>query len=162
MTMIDSTTVQKHEADQAQQKHELETARLQINELTRRLEALKVDITGARETIDTHRQQVRRLYTAINQHITDNDYDIDDYISLASLDEIVSDSFTNQLTFTKVYEVQVSFTVDATIHIEARSEEEARSTAEEIGVYNIDLDTDSDVIEWAMDSSTVNYVGKDN
>ena len=125
------------------------------------LENSKNIISNLRNQMDEQRQSVRRLYGKINQHIEDNELDIEDDIPLASLDEYLSDSFANTLTFTKMYEVQITFTVDATIQLEAKSEEEARSMAEEIGVYNIDLDTEGDVNEWALDYSTVNYVGRD-
>lgn len=147
MTMIDSTP--------APIVHS-ETDLLRIE-----LENSKNIISNLRNTLDEQRQSVRRLYGKINQHIEDNELDIEDDIPLASLDEYLSDSFLNTLIFTKMYEVQITFTVDATIQLEAKSEEEARSMAEEIGVYNIDLDTEGDVNEWALDYSTVNYVGRD-
>lgn len=123
---------------------------------------LEETVKSLRSMVDEHRQSVRRLYGKINQHIDDNELDIEDDIPLASLDGYLSDAFLNTLTFTKVYEVQVTFTVDATIQLEAKTEAEARTMAEEIGVYNIDLDTEGDVTEWALDYSTVNYVGRDN
>lgn len=129
---------------------------------------LRIDLENKQNTIDNlrtkveeHRQSVRRLYSALNDYISDNELDFEDDIPLASLDEFLSDIFRDSLTFTKVYEVQVSYSLDVTFEIEAKDEQEARDIAEDIGISSDPVfDHSEDPTECVIDNVRVGYVSR--
>ena len=125
------------------------------------LENQKNTIANLRTKAEEHRHSVRRLYSAINDYISDNELDFEDDIPLASLDEFLTDIFNDSLTFTKVYEVQVSYSLDVTFEIEAKDEQEARDIAEDIGISSDPVfDHSEDPTECVIDNIRVGYVSR--
>lgn len=131
----------------------------QIVYLKERIDALSIDLTNARVMIDEHRRKVNKLFTKVNDYIEENDCDEDNDINLSELDTILSDVFHNRLVFDKVYEVQITYTLDATFEIRAANEDAAREIAEEIGICTDPVfDHDEDPTECVIDQSRVGYL----
>jgi uncharacterized coiled-coil protein SlyX len=127
--------------------------------LEKRIEALSIDITNARVMIDEHRRKVSRLYTKLNDYIEEGDWDEEGEINLSELDTILDNVFNNRLVFDKVYEVQITYTLDATFEIRAANEDAAREIAEEIGICTDPVfDHDEDPTECVIDQSRVGYL----
>lgn len=127
--------------------------------LEKRIEVLTIDITNARVMIDEHRRKVSRLFTKVNDFIDENDCDEDGDISLSELDDILDTVFNNRLVFEKLYEVQVTYTIDATFEIRAKDESAARDIAEEIGICTDPVfDHEDDPTECAINESRVGYL----
>jgi hypothetical protein len=104
---------------------------------------------------------VKNLFTKVNDFIDENDCDDDGDISLSELDDILSDVYNNRLVFEKVYEVQVSYSLDVTFEIRAKNEDEAREMADEIGISTDPVfDHDEDPTECAINESRVGYVSR--
>ena len=131
----------------------------QIVYLKERVDALTVDLETQRSIVDEHRRKVSRLFTTVNDFIDENDCDEDGDISLSELDDILSNVFNNRLVFEKLYEVQVTYTIDATFEIRAKDEDTARQTAEEIGICTDPVfDHEDDPTECVIDESRVGYL----
>jgi uncharacterized coiled-coil protein SlyX len=126
--------------------------------LEKRIEALTIDLTNSRSMIDEHRRKVSRLFTKVNDFIDENDCDQEHDINLSELDDILSDVFNNRLVFDKVYEVQITYTLDATFEIRAANEDAAREIAEDIGISrDPEFDHEDDPTECVIDQSRVGY-----
>jgi hypothetical protein len=133
----------------------------QIVYLKERIDALTVDLATHRSIVDEHRRKVKKLFTSINDYIEQNDCEDDGDISLSELDDILSDVYNNRLVFEKVYEVQVSYSLDVTFEIRAKNEDEARNMADEIGICTDPVfDHDEDPTECAISESRVGYVSR--
>jgi hypothetical protein len=131
----------------------------QIVYLKERIDALTIDLATQRSIVDEHRRKVSRLFTKVNDFIDENDCDEDGDISLSELDDILSNVFNNRLVFEKLYEVQVTYTIDATFEIRAKDEDTARQTAEEIGICTDPVfDHEDDPTECVIDESRVGYL----
>lgn len=117
---------------------------------------------GLRTTINNHRNQVRDLYTMLNDLIADNDGDKESTIAFGELSDILNEVFGSELVFTKEYEVQMRYTIYASFKVTAASEEDARSVAEEIGIsadIEWDIDTDNTEVDtWSIDDTRIEYV----
>ena len=117
---------------------------------------------GLRTTINNHRNQVRDLYTQLNDLIQEDKLDESSDISFGDLSEILKGVFGSELVFTKEYEVQVRYTMYATFKITAASEDDARSIAEDIGIsQDPDWDIDGDNTEadsWHIDDTRIDYI----
>ena len=127
--------------------------------LEKRVDALTVDLATWRSIGEEHRRKVSRLFTKVNDFIEENDCDEDGDINLSELDDILSGVFNHRLVFEKVYEVQITYTLDATFEIRAANEDAAREIAEEIGICTDPVfDHDEDPTECAIDQSRVGYL----
>jgi hypothetical protein len=94
----------------------------------------------------------------VNDYIEQNDCEEDGDISLSELDDILSNVFNHRLVFEKVYEVQITYTLDATFEIRAKDEDAAREIAEDIGICTDPVfDHDEDPTECVIDQSRVGY-----
>ena len=126
------------------------------------LESLRTINEGLRTTINNHRNQVRDLYTQLNDIIQADKLDESSEISFGDLSEILKGVFGSELVFTKEYEVQVRYTIYASFKVTAASEEDARSVAEEIGIsadIEWDIDTDNTEVDtWSIDDTRIEYV----
>lgn len=133
-----------------------------VDKLRVDLEGQKTINEGLRTTINNHRNQVRDLYTQLNDLIADNDGDRESTIAFGELSDILNEVFNSELVFTKEYEVQVQHTLYSTFKITAASEDDARSIAEEIGICSEpDFDIDGETTEtdsWSVDEIRVEYV----
>jgi uncharacterized coiled-coil protein SlyX len=131
----------------------------QIAALNKRIETLSIDLTNSRLMIDEHRRKVSKLYTKINDYIDENDCDEYSEVTLHELDEVLNTIFNSRLVFDKLYEVQISYTIDATFEIRAKDEDTARQVAEEIGICTDPVfDHDEDPTECVIDESRVGYL----
>ncbi len=131
----------------------------QIVYLKERIDALKADLTSARSMIDEHRRKVNKLFTKVNDYIDENDCEEDGDISLSELDDILNTVFDNRLVFDKLFEVQITYTLDATFEIRAKNEDEAREIADEIGICTDPVfDYEDDPTECAINESRVGYL----
>ena len=131
----------------------------QIVYLKERVDALTVDLATHRSIVDEHRRKVKKLFTSINDFIEENDCDEDGDISLSELDDILDTVYNNRLVFEKLYEVQVTYTIDATFEIRAKDEDAAREIADEIGISDDPrFDHDEDPTECAISESRVGYL----
>jgi hypothetical protein len=131
----------------------------QIAELNKRIETLSIDLTNSRLMIDEHRRKKQVLFTKVNDYIDENDCDEDGDISLSELDDILNDVYDNRLVFDKLFEVQITYTLDATFEIRAKNEDEAREIADEIGICTDPVfDHDEDPTECAISESRVGYL----
>ena len=127
--------------------------------LEKRIEALTIDLTNSRSMIDEHRRKVSRLFTKVNDYIEEGDLDEDGDMSMFDLDNILNDVFNHRLVFEKLYEVQITYTLDATFEIRAKDEDAAREIAEEIGICtDPQFDHDEDPTECAISESRVGYL----
>jgi len=126
------------------------------------LESLRTINEGLRTTINNHRNQVRDLYTQLNDIIQDNGADRESTLLMGELSDILNEAFGSELVFTKEYEVQMRYTIYASFKVTAASEEDARSVAEEIGIsadIEWDIDTDNTEVDtWSIDDTRIEYV----
>ncbi len=131
----------------------------EIDALKKRIDYLTLDLTQARSMIEEHRRKVKNLFTKVNDFIDENDCDDDGDISLSELDDILDTVFNNRLVFEKLYEVQVTYTIDATFEIRAKDEDAAREIADEIGISTDPVfDHEDDPTECAINESRVGYL----
>lgn len=168
-SFIDSTSLDVHRDSQpTERSNTMETTyegpvvtedQQQIVYLKERIDALTIDLATQRSIVDEHRRKVSRLFTKVNDFIDENDCEEDGDISLSELDDILSNVFNNRLVFEKLYEVQVTYTIDATFEIRAKDEDTARQTAEEIGICTDPVfDHEDDPTECVIDESRVGYL----
>jgi hypothetical protein len=126
------------------------------------LESQRTINDGLRTTINNHRNQVRDLYTMLNDAIQDGKCEETSNITFGEVSDILNEVFGSQLVFTKEYEVQVRYTVYASFKVTAASEEDARSIAEEIGISaDIEWDIDNqntEVDTWSIDDTRIEYI----
>ena len=115
---------------------------------------LRVDLESARTlqealrtTINKHRDSVRDLYTHLNDMIEENESDPDSTITFSDLSEILKDVFGNELVFLKTFDIDIEWTVRASVTIKAQDADSARSIAEDISFDEPDLDIDEDNTE---------------
>ena len=126
--------------------------------LEKQVDALTVDLATWRSIGEEHRRKVSKLFTQVNDYIEQNDCEEDGDISLSELDDILSNVFNHRLVFEKVYEVQVTYTIDATFEIRAKDEDAAREIAEDIGICTDPVfDHEDDPTECVIDQSRVGY-----
>ena len=131
----------------------------EIDALKKRIDYLTLDLTQARSMIDEHRRRVSKLFTQLNDYIDEGDWDEEGDINLSELDTILDGIFNNRLVFEKLYEVQITYTLDATFEIRAKDEGSARDIAEEIGICTDPVfDHDEDPTECAIEQSRVGYL----
>ena len=176
VSFIDSTSLDVHRDSQpTERSNTMETAyegpvvtpdqqqivylKEEIDALKKRIDYLTLDLTQARSMIDEHRRKVKNLFTKVNDFIDENDCDEDGDISLSELDDILDTVFNNRLVFDKLFEVQVTYTIDATFEIRAKNEDAAREIAEEIGICTDPVfDHEDDPTECAINESRVGYL----
>ena len=81
------------------------------------------------------------------------------YLFFQSLDDILYEVYKKRLVFDKVFEVQITYTLDATFEVKAKNEEEAREIADEIGICTDPVfDYEDDPTECAINESRVGYL----
>lgn len=169
VSFIDSTSLDVHRDSQpTERSNTMETTyegpvvtedQQQIVYLKERVDALTIDLATQRSIVDEHRRKVKKLFTSINDFIEENDCDEDGDISLSELDDILDTVYSNRLVFEKLYEVQVTYTIDATFEIRAKDEDAAREIADEIGISDDPrFDHDEDPTECAISESRVGYL----
>lgn len=169
VSFIDSTSLDVHRDSQpTERSNTMETTyegpvvtedQQQIVYLKERVDALTIDLATHRSIVDEHRRKVKKLFTSINDYIEQNDCDEDGDISLSELDDILDTVFNNRLVFEKLYEVQITYTIDATFEIRAKDEDAAREIADEIGICTDPVfDHEDDPTECAISESRVGYL----
>ena len=169
VSFIDSTSLDVHRDSQpTERSNTMETTyegpvvtedQQQIVYLKERVDALTIDLATHRSIVDEHRRKVKKLFTSVNDYIEQNDCDEDGDISLSELDDILDTVFNNRLVFEKLYEVQITYTIDATFEIRAKDEDAAREIADEIGICTDPVfDHEDDPTECAISESRVGYL----
>ena len=169
VSFIDSTSLDVHRDSQpTERSNTMETTyegpvvtedQQQIVYLKERVDALTVDLATWRSIGEEHRRKVSKLFTQVNDYIEQNDCEEDGDISLSELDDILSNVFNHRLVFEKVYEVQITYTIDATFEIRAKDEDAAREIANEIGICTDPVfDHEDDPTECAISESRVGYL----
>jgi hypothetical protein len=168
VSFIDSTSLDVHRDSQpTERSNTMETTEApvvtpdqqQIVYLKERVDALTVDLATWQSIGEEHRRKVKKLFTKVNDYIDENDCEEDGDISLSELDDILNDVYNNRLVFDKLYEVQITFSLDATFEIRAKNEDEAREIANEIGICTDPVfDHEDDPTECAIDESRVGYL----
>ena len=155
----DSQPTSKEEAMNTVQQFEAEAFNAEIGALKQRVDTLTVDLATWQSIGEEHRRKVKRLFTKVNDYIDENDCEEDGDISLSELDDILNDVYNNRLVFDKLFEVQITFSLDATFEIRAKNEDEAREIANEIGICTDPVfDHEDDPTECAIDESRVGYL----
>lgn len=138
------------------------TEMTEVDKLRIDLESQRTINEGLRTTINNQRNQVRDLYTQLNDLIQEDKLDESSDITFGDLSLILSQIFNSELVFTKEYEVQVQYTMYATFNITAASEDDARSIAEDIGISSepeFDIDNENTTVDtWSIDDTRVDYV----
>ena len=156
---IDNQPTERSNTMSTVQQFEAEAFNAEIGTLKQRVDALTIDLATQRSIVDEHRRKVKKLFTSINDYIDENDCSEDGDISLSELDDILSNVFNNRLVFEKLYEVQISYTIDATFEIRAKDEDDARNIADEIGICTDPVfDHEDDPTECAISESRVGYL----
>jgi hypothetical protein len=112
------------------------------------LEGQQTINNGLRTTINKHRDAVRDLYTQLNDMIDEDELDESSTISMGDLSEILNGVFNSELVFLKTFDVEVEWTVRASLQIKASDADSARSIAEDISFNEPDLDIDEDNTEF--------------
>jgi hypothetical protein len=169
VSFIDSTSKDVHRDSQPTERSntmettvqpfEAEAFNKEIGDLKQRIEALTIDLSTQRSIVDEHRRKVSRLFTQLNDYIEEGDWNEEGEINLSELDTILDKVFNHRLVFEKVYEVQITYTIDATFEIRAKDEDAAREIAEEIGICTDPVfDHDEDPTECVIDQSRVGYL----
>lgn len=150
MTMIDGTPANLSTSSEEELlKIDLETQISRNNTISR--------------TLFEERANVRSLFEQLNDYIKDNQLSIDNDIPLSELDDMLLRAFTNRMTFTREYEVQVEHTLHTTFTITASSEDEAIEIANGIGICDepeFDTPHDSEVTEWVLADTRILYSGE--
>jgi hypothetical protein len=118
-----------------------------VQQLNTKLSDLETKVSNYSTLVSDHRNKVRALYTAINDVIEENEADPDDTITFSDLSEILNDIFGSELVFLKEYEVELEWTVRASVKVKAQDADSARSIAEDISFDEPDLDIDDDTTE---------------
>ena len=122
------------------------------------IDLLNIELANVRSTSDSlrdslnrSRNNVRDIFTFINDYIEENDLDVDDDIPLSELNSLLNSAFGSELVFDKEYEVQVQYTTLATFTIRAKNEAEACEEAEQMGYVEPQFDQDTDDVVTEFD-----------
>ena len=118
-----------------------------VQQLNTKLSDLETKVSNYSNLVSDHRNKVRDLYTAINYMIEENESDPDSTITLSDLSEILNDIFGSELVFLKTFDIDIEWTVRASVTIKAQDADSARSIAEDISFEEPDLDIDEDNTE---------------
>ena len=111
------------------------------------LEGQQTIINGLRTTVNKHRDSVRDLYSHLNDMVEENDSDPQSTITFSDLSEILNDFFGSELVFLKTYDVEIEWTVRASVQVKAKDADDARSIAEDISFDEPELDIDENNTE---------------
>lgn len=123
-----------------------------------RIPTLEAQVNTLRDTITKQREQVRNLFTTINDTIESNEYNEDDTLTYAQLSEILESVFGNGLSFLKEYQAMVEFKVCVTVDYKARPDDAqsiADSIALEVSDSDIYYDGDAEVSEVYVEDTNV-------
>jgi hypothetical protein len=129
------------------------------------IDLLNIELANVRSTSDSlrdslnkSRNNVRDIFTLINDYIEENDLDEDGDIPLSELNELLDSAFGSKLVFDKEFEVQVQYVAYATFTIRAKDEDAATDEAMSIEMYEPSFDQEADGIESEIDR--VVYINK--
>jgi hypothetical protein len=120
---------------------------------------LRERVKGLIAEREENRRKLDRLITKLNDYIDSNDCEEDGDIGLSELDDMLYEVYKKRLVFDKVFEVQITYTLDATFEVKAKNEDEAREIADEIGICTDPVfDYEDDPTECAINESRVGYL----
>lgn len=118
-----------------------------VQQLNTKLTDLETKVSNYANVAQEHRNKQRDLYQAINEYISENEKSEDDSIQLSELDEILQMIYGQELEFLKAFDIEIEWTVRASVTVKAKDADEARSIAEDISFDEPDLDIDEDTTE---------------
>lgn len=124
---------------------------------------LKERVEILRKSATREREAIRSFFEALNDHVRVNELSIDDDIPLKELDDIIYEAFTQRMTFTKDYEVQVEHTIHTTFTITASSADEAEEMVNLIDITDqpeYDLPYEAEVSDWVLANTKIIYTGE--
>ena len=130
----------------------------EIDLLNIELANVKSTSDSLRDSLNRSRNNVRDIFTLINDYIEENDLDVDDDIPLSELNAMLTSAFGSELVFDKEYEVQVQYTAYATFTIRAKDEDAASDEAMNIEMFEPSFDEDAEDIQSEVDR--IVYVNK--
>lgn len=130
----------------------------EIDLLNIELANVKSTSDSLRDSLNRSRNNVRDIFTLINDYIEENDLDVDDDIPLSELNALLTSAFGSELVFDKEYEVQVQYTAYATFTIRAKDEDAASDEAMNIEMFEPSFDEDAEDIQSEVDR--IVYVNK--
>lgn len=136
MTMIDPTPTTASHPEPSE-----------MDKFKNKVDSLESTINQQNSTLVKWRNKQRDLYKALNEYISENEKDENDSIELSELDEILNMVFDEQLEFLKTFNVEMEWTVRASMTIKASDADAARYIAEDISFDEPDLDIDEDTTE---------------
>jgi hypothetical protein len=111
------------------------------------LEGQQTIINGLRTTVNKHRDSVRDLYTHLNDMIDSDELEESSSITMKELSDILTDFFGEGLLFLKTFDIEIEWTVRASVQVKAKYADDARSIAEDISFDEPELDIDENNTE---------------
>ena len=125
---------------------ETESPKVLVDEIKQQIATLEAQVNTLRDTVARHRNDVRTLYTNINDEIQSNELDENSTLTYRELSDHLSSVFGNELSFLKEYEAHIQFTVNVVAKFWAADDSLARDVAE-----SIEIDVSEDNISWSGD-----------
>lgn len=123
-----------------------ESPKVLVDEIKQQIATLEAQVNTLRDTVARHRNDVRTLYTNINDEIQSNELDENSTLTYRELSDHLSSVFGNELSFLKEYEAHIQFTVNVVAKFWAADDSLARDVAE-----SIEIDISEDNISWSGD-----------
>lgn len=123
-----------------------ESPKVLVDEIKQQIATLEAQVNTLRDTVARHRNDVRTLYTNINDEIQSNELDENSTLTYRELSDHLSSVFGNELSFLKEYEAHIQFTVNVVAKFWAADDSLARDVAE-----SIEIDVSEDNISWSGD-----------
>lgn len=111
-----------------------ESPRLIADEIKEQVATLEAQVNTLRDTITRERATVKELFRKLNDDIEDNELNKEDTITFGELSDILVEVFSQELEFLKEYQAWVEFKVRVTVDYKSKNSEEARATADNIGL----------------------------
>lgn len=146
MTMIDPTPTTASHPEPSE-----------MDKFKDKIDSLESTIHQQNSMLIKWRNKQRDLYQALNEYISEEEKDENDSIKLSELDDILQMVFDERLEFLKTFDVEMEWTVRASITIKAADADAARSIAEDISFDEPELDIDEDTTE--IDSIDIDAEG---
>jgi len=123
-----------------------ESPKVLVDEIKEQIATLEAQVNTLRDTVARQRENVRTLYTNINDEIQSNELDENSTLTYGELSEHLENVFDNKLSFLKEYEAHIEVKVNVVARFWAADDSLAREVAE-----SIELDIGTDNISWSGD-----------
>ena len=123
-----------------------ESPKVLVDEIKEQIATLEAQVNTLRDTLTRERNNVRTLYTNINDEIQSNELDENSTLTYRELSNHLVSAFGNELLFRKEYEAHIQFTVSVVAKYWATDDDAAREVAE-----SIELNIDTESVDWSGD-----------